>query len=107
MLAAHRLNLLAPAARSFNAHEDALSAFAVIAALALGLYFHEDHFVLLLVITVMLTTVATLGLNIQFGYAGVLNFAGSNTVLHTSSTLRVNRFSWSTPDGYAEGRLGR
>jgi len=40
--------------------------------------FHEDHFVLLLVCTVLLYTVATLGLNIQFGYAGVLNFAGAS-----------------------------
>ena len=40
--------------------------------------FHEDHFVLLLVLTVMLYSVATLGLNIQFGYAGVLNFAGAS-----------------------------
>ena len=40
--------------------------------------FHEDHFVLLLVITVLLYSVATLGLNIQFGYAGVLNFAGAS-----------------------------
>ena len=40
--------------------------------------FHEDHFVLLLICTVLLYTVATLGLNIQFGYAGVLNFAGAS-----------------------------
>jgi ABC-type branched-subunit amino acid transport system permease subunit len=40
--------------------------------------FHEDHFVLLLLCTVLLFTVATLGLNIQFGYAGVLNFAGAS-----------------------------
>ena len=41
-------------------------------------FFHDDHFVLLLVVTVLLYTVATLGLNIQFGYAGVLNFAGAS-----------------------------
>jgi ABC-type branched-subunit amino acid transport system permease subunit len=33
---------------------------------------------LLLVCTVLLYVVATLGLNIQFGYAGVLNFAGAS-----------------------------
>jgi ABC-type branched-subunit amino acid transport system permease subunit len=33
---------------------------------------------LLLLCTVLLYTVATLGLNIQFGYAGVLNFAGAS-----------------------------
>jgi ABC-type branched-subunit amino acid transport system permease subunit len=93
VLAAHWLGLLGGTARSFNAHEDALGAFAVVAALALGLYFHEDHFVLLLVITVMLTTVATLGLNIQFGYAGVLNFAGASFFgigAYTSAVLNTH-----------------
>jgi ABC-type branched-subunit amino acid transport system permease subunit len=64
--------------RSFVDHEDAMGAFSIVAALAVAAYFHEDHFVLLLVITVLLTTVATLGLNVQFGYAGVLNFAGAS-----------------------------
>ena len=41
-------------------------------------FFHENHFVLLLFVTVLLYTVATLGLNVQFGYAGVLNFAGAS-----------------------------
>jgi ABC-type branched-subunit amino acid transport system permease subunit len=93
VLAAHWLRLLDAAARSFAAHEDALGAFAVVAALALGLYFHEDHFVLLLVITVMLYTVATLGLNIQFGYAGVLNFAGASFFgigAYTSAVLNTH-----------------
>jgi ABC-type branched-subunit amino acid transport system permease subunit len=93
VLAAHWLRLLDAAARSFAGHEDALGAFAVVAALALGLYFHEDHFVLLLVITVMLTTVATLGLNIQFGYAGVLNFAGASFFgigAYTSAVLNTH-----------------
>ena len=45
---------------------------------SIGVYFREDHFVLLLMVTVLLYTVATLGLNIQFGYAGVLNFAGAS-----------------------------
>jgi len=78
VLAAAWFQLLGPVGRSFVAHEDALGGFAVLAAVVLGIYFHEDHFVLLLVITVLLYTVATLGLNIQFGYAGVLNFAGAS-----------------------------
>jgi ABC-type branched-subunit amino acid transport system permease subunit len=49
-----------------------------VAAVAVAGYFHGDHFVLLLLCTVLLYTVATLGLNIQFGYAGVLNFAGAS-----------------------------
>jgi ABC-type branched-subunit amino acid transport system permease subunit len=93
VLAAHWLKLLGAVARSFNTHEDALGAFAVVAALVLGLYFHEDHFVLLLVLTVMLYTVATLGLNIQFGYAGVLNFAGASFFgigAYTSAVLNAH-----------------
>src|SRR3974377_997090 len=49
-----------------------------LAVLTVAAWFHENYFVLLLIITVLLTTVATLGLNIQFGYAGVLNFAGAS-----------------------------
>ena len=41
-------------------------------------YFHDNHFVLLLINTVLLYSVGTLGLNVQFGYAGVLNFAGAS-----------------------------
>ncbi len=52
--------------------------WAIVALCVVAAWFREDHFVLLLVLTVMLYTVATLGLNIQFGYAGVLNFAGAS-----------------------------
>ncbi len=72
------LGLFDRVSRSFADHEDALGGSAIVAALALAAYFHEDHFVLLLVVTVLLTSVATLGLNVQFGYAGVLNFAGAS-----------------------------
>jgi ABC-type branched-subunit amino acid transport system permease subunit len=72
------LQLLGPVSRSFTDQEDALGALSIVAALVIGAYFYEDHFVLLLVVTVLLYTVATLGLNIQFGYAGVLNFAGAS-----------------------------
>jgi ABC-type branched-subunit amino acid transport system permease subunit len=78
VLAAAWLRLLDSVSRSFVDHENALGGFAILAALAVAAFFHEDHFVLLLVTTVLLYTVATLGLNIQFGYAGVLNFAGAS-----------------------------
>jgi ABC-type branched-subunit amino acid transport system permease subunit len=64
--------------RSFADYEDVLGLFAIAALIAVAAVFHENHFVLLLVITVLLYSVATLGLNIQFGYAGVLNFAGAS-----------------------------
>jgi ABC-type branched-subunit amino acid transport system permease subunit len=76
VLAASWFGLAQGVGRAFSEHEDRIGLLVVIAALALAAWFHEDHFVLLLMITVLLTTVATLGLNIQFGYAGVLNFAG-------------------------------
>jgi ABC-type branched-subunit amino acid transport system permease subunit len=76
--AAGIFGLLDGVSRSFAEHEDGVGMLAIVAAITIAAWFHEDHFVLLLVITVLLTTVATLGLNIQFGYAGVLNFAGAS-----------------------------
>lgn len=78
VIAAAWAGLFGAVNRSFTEHEDAMGTGAVVAALALAAWFHEDHFVLLLIITVLLYSVATLGLNIQFGYAGVLNFAGAS-----------------------------
>ena len=77
-LAAGWFGVLQVVARAFSEHEDRTGLCAILIALVIAAWFHEDHFVLLLIITVLLTTVATLGLNIQFGYAGVLNFAGAS-----------------------------
>jgi ABC-type branched-subunit amino acid transport system permease subunit len=93
VIAAAWLRVLPHASRSFEDHEDALGGFAILAAFAVAVVFHEDHFVLLLVTTVLLTTVATLGLNIQFGYAGVLNFAGASFFgigAYTSAVLNAH-----------------
>jgi ABC-type branched-subunit amino acid transport system permease subunit len=96
VVAAAWLHLLDGVSQSLSEHEDALGRYAIVAALAVGVFFREDHFVLLLVITVLLYGLATLGLNIQFGYAGVLNFAGASffgigaytsAVLNTSTAL--------------------
>jgi ABC-type branched-subunit amino acid transport system permease subunit len=54
-----------------------LAATSTVAALALIALFGEDHFALLMIATVLLYGVACLGLTIQFGYAGVVNFAGA------------------------------
>jgi len=48
---------------------------AAIAAI-LGL-FYDQHFVALMLASVLFYTVACLGLTVQFGYAGVVNFAGA------------------------------
>jgi ABC-type branched-subunit amino acid transport system permease subunit len=78
VLAAAWMRLLDSVSHSFAEHEHRLGGLAIVAAIAVAGVFHEDHFVLLLLNTVLLYTVATLGLNIQFGYAGVLNFAGAS-----------------------------
>lgn len=77
-VAAKALHLTTPVARSFAAREDALGVFAIAGVIVIAAVFHDDHFAVLLVDTVLLYAVATLGLNIQFGYAGVLNFAGAS-----------------------------
>jgi ABC-type branched-subunit amino acid transport system permease subunit len=69
---------LDPVRRSFADREERLGCLAIVAAFAVAIFFRENHFVLLLFVTVLLYVVATLGLNIQFGYAGVLNFAGAS-----------------------------
>ena len=70
--------LLAGVSCSFGDHEDALGRCAIVAALAVAAFFHGEPFALLLITTVLVYSVATLGLNIQFGYAGILNFAGAS-----------------------------
>src|SRR6188508_2374872 len=62
VFAAGWMGWLNPVSRSFAEREDTLGIFGIAALCLLAAYFHEDHFVLLLVITVMLYSVATLGL---------------------------------------------
>ena len=50
---------------------------AILAVVALTAVFYNNHFVLLLLATVLVYATACLGLNVQFGYAGMLNFAGA------------------------------
>src|SRR5437660_10778341 len=93
VLAAHYLGWLNLVSRSFADREDVLGVYAILAACVVAVVLPEDHFVLLLVTTVLLYTVATLGLNIQFGYAGVLNFAGASFFgigAYTSAVLNAH-----------------
>ena len=64
VLAAHYLGWLDPVSRSFAEREGVLGAYAILAACVVAAFFHDNHFVLLLFVTVLLYTVATLGLNI-------------------------------------------
>jgi ABC-type branched-subunit amino acid transport system permease subunit len=93
VIGANWLGALGAVSRSFSEHEDGLGVLAVAAACVVAAYFREDHFVLLLIVTVLLYTVATLGLNIQFGYAGLLNFAGASFFgigAYTSAVLNAH-----------------
>jgi len=53
-------------------------ALAVAFVAGLSLFLREDDFALFLLARVLIVVVACLGLNVQFGYAGVVNFAGAS-----------------------------
>jgi len=93
VLGAYWMGWLTSVGRSFADRENVLGVLAILAGFAVAASFHDDHFVLLLIVTVLLYTVATLGLNIQFGYAGVLNFAGASFFgigAYTSAVLNAH-----------------
>jgi ABC-type branched-subunit amino acid transport system permease subunit len=62
---------------SIAGNERSFDAVAVVGVLVAALWFHEEHFIILMMTTAFLLMVAALGLTIQFGYAGVVNFAGA------------------------------
>jgi ABC-type branched-subunit amino acid transport system permease subunit len=77
LVAAARLGALRWASRGALENERTTAlAFAVGLAL-LVLAFHDDHFTLLLLARVLIVGMACLGLHVQFGMAGVVNFAGA------------------------------
>jgi ABC-type branched-subunit amino acid transport system permease subunit len=93
VLLAGLFKLFKPIGESFAAHETAFNWLAILAMLLIAAIFREEHFVLLLMVTLMLYAVAALGLTIQFGYAGVLNFAGASFFgigAYTSAVLTVH-----------------
>ena len=76
-LAVRRLRLVDPLRDAAAAAPKLLGAGCVAGALVLLVAFHDVHFALLLLSTVLLYSVVGLGLNIQFGYCGIVNFAGA------------------------------
>ncbi len=58
--------------------EKLVNGLAILGVLVLTALFREDHYALFLVGTVLLYLVACLGLNVQLGLAGVLNFAAAS-----------------------------
>jgi ABC-type branched-subunit amino acid transport system permease subunit len=62
---------------SIRANEGLFYAALMLGLLVVLVWFHDEHFVLLMVTTSLLLMVASLGLTVQFGFAGVVNFAGA------------------------------
>ena len=77
VLGLHRSGWDVPLAAATSAAPRALGVLCTVGVLALVLALHDVHFALLLLCTVLLYAVVCLGLNLQFGYAGVVNFAGA------------------------------
>ncbi len=77
VLVAARFAATARIGQVFAERDDLLNLLVVLGVLAVTGFFYEDHFILLLVATVIVYVIAGLGLNLQFGYCGVLNFAGA------------------------------
>ena len=67
----------ARAAASFAGNSRTGQAAVVAGVLIVAAAFYDQHFPLLMLTTVLLYIVVCLGLNLQFGYAGVVNFAGA------------------------------
>ena len=77
LFALRKLGWAVPLAAAAQAAPRTLGVGCVLGTLALVVALHDVHFALLLVATVLLYTVVGLGLNLQFGYVGIVNFAGA------------------------------
>lgn len=76
-LGARRLGVLKRVGEAFVEHERVMNGAAIVGVLILVVIFHGEHFPLLMMATVLLYLMVCLGLTIQFGYSGVLNFAAA------------------------------
>jgi ABC-type branched-subunit amino acid transport system permease subunit len=93
VLGAGRLGWLDRVGAELGRHPALLDVGAIVAVLIVAAVFYRDHFTLLMVATVLLYILACLGLNVQFGYAGVLNFSGGaffGIGAYTSAVLTMN-----------------
>jgi len=76
-LVARRFGALRRVGEAFTDHERVMNAVTVAGMLVFVVIFHGEHFPLLMTGTVLLYLMVCLGLTIQFGYSGVLNFAAA------------------------------
>ncbi len=77
LFAMRKLGLAQPLAEAADAAPKVLGVGCIVGTLALVVALYDQHFALLLLASVLLYTVVGLGLNLQFGYAGIVNFAGA------------------------------
>lgn len=77
VFAGSRTGILSAAARESTGNEGMTNSLTIAGVAAVALFFHDDHFTLLMVAKVLLFIIVCLGLNIQFGYAGIVNFSGA------------------------------
>ncbi len=62
---------------SWANHEMTMNGGAFLGVVAVALALSDQHFPLLMLTTTILYFIASIGLNIQFGYTGMVNFAGA------------------------------
>jgi ABC-type branched-subunit amino acid transport system permease subunit len=77
LLAMERTGMRARMEEASAQHRTLAMSLIIAAILVVAGILHESHFALLMLATVALYATACLGLTIQFGYAGVANFAGA------------------------------
>lgn len=77
LLVASRLGWIDRAEESSAAHAGWMAPLSIVAVVVVAMVLREHNFALLMLCTVMLYVVAGLGLTLQFGQAGVVNFAGA------------------------------
>ena len=73
-----RTGMAATMGAVFSQHERLTDTLALGGMAALTICFSQNHYILFMIATVILYIVACLGLNIQLGLAGVVNFSGSS-----------------------------
>jgi ABC-type branched-subunit amino acid transport system permease subunit len=90
---ARRTGWLEPATRALTQREPAMNRLAIAGLFVFVAFFHDDHFPLLMVGTVLVYLLVCLGLTIQFGYAGMVNFAAAAFLgvgCYTAAVLTVH-----------------
>ena len=76
-LVGKKLGLMERLAVAVREHPKFPGYASIIGVLVTMLVFHNSHFALLMLATVLIYSIVCLGLNIQFGYVGIVNFAGA------------------------------